>query len=375
MKQVIKRLSVFFSLAILVLAGLQVQPAFGQAETGLINGTITDQSGASVPKAKVTVRNMGTNAERLLETDMNGFYSVSNLQPGIYLVTAEAANLAKTDARAEVTVGSRVSLNLQLNVGSATTIVEVTGQGGAQVNTETATLGTVIDSEQLNELPTLNRNPYTFAQYVPTASDGDPSMRGVGVAFNGLRSAGTNVLLDGAANNDEFTASVGQTIPLDSVQEFSVLTNNFTAEYGRASSAVVNLVTKSGSNSFHGSAYEYNRVSALSTEDFFDKANGSPKGIFTRNQFGGSLGGPIKKDKLFFFGNAEWNRIRSAAQQTNYLIDPLPPPIQCALGVTRELRRTTHPKGSLRVLRCPPEHRSSTKLTTVYRRTRVLALR
>jgi outer membrane receptor protein involved in Fe transport len=312
----------FASVAILVFAGIQVQSAFGQAETGLINGTITDQSGASVPKAKVTIRNMGTNAERLLETDTNGFYSVSNLQPGIYLVTAEATNLAKTDARAEVTVGSRVSLNLQLNVGSATTIVEVTGQGGAQVNTETATLGTVIDSEQLSELPTLNRNPYTFAQYVPTASDGDPSMRGVGVAFNGLRSAGTNVLLDGAANNNEFTASVGQTIPLDSVQEFSVLTNNFTAEYGRASSAVVNLVTKGGSNSFHGSAYEYNRVSALSTEDFFDKSNSSPKGTFTRNQFGGSVGGPIKKDKLFFFGNAEWNRIRSSAQQTNYLIDP-----------------------------------------------------
>src|SRR5258708_2360304 len=152
----------FASVAILVFAGIQVQSAFGQAETGLINGTITDQSGASVPKAKVTIRNMGTNAERLLETDTNGFYSVSNLQPGIYLVTAEATNLAKTDARAEVTVGSRVSLNLQLNVGSATTIVEVTGQGGAQVNTETATLGTVIDSEQLSELPTLNRNPYTF---------------------------------------------------------------------------------------------------------------------------------------------------------------------------------------------------------------------
>lgn len=322
MKQVIKRLSVYLSFAIFILGTVQAGRAFGQAETGSINGTVTDQSGAAVPNAKVTVRNTGTSAERLSESNTNGFYSVSNLQPGIYLVTVEAANLTKTDARAEVTVGARVTLNLQLKIGSSTTIVEVTAQGGAQVNLETATLGTVIDSQQLSELPTVNRNPYTFAQYVGTASDGDPSGRGVGVAFNGLRSAGTNVLLDGAANNNEFTASVGQTIPLDSVQEFSVLTNNFTAEYGRASSAVVNLVTKGGSNSFHGSAYEYNRVSALATEDFFDKANGSPKPTYTRNQFGGSLGGPIKKDKLFFFGNGEWNRVRSASQQTNYLIDP-----------------------------------------------------
>jgi hypothetical protein len=144
----------------------------------------------------------------------------------------------------------------------------------------------------------------------------------VGVSFNGLRSAGTNVLLDGAANNDEFTASVGQEIPLDSVQEYSVLTNNFTAEYGRASSAVVNLSTKGGTNNFHGSAYAYNRVSALAAQDFFDKAHGNPKQSFTRNQFGGSVGGPIKKDKIFFFGNAEWNRIRSSANATNAVIDP-----------------------------------------------------
>src|SRR5262249_27905100 len=159
---------------------------------------------------------------------------------------------------------------------------------GVQVNTETATVGTVVDAQLVNQLPTVNRNPYTFAANVGTASDADPSGRGVGVSFNGLRAAGPNRLLHCAANNDEITPSVGQTVPLDSVAEYSVLTNNFTAEYGRASSGVVNLATKSGSNNFHGSLYEYNRVSRLSSNDFFDNANGNPKATFVRNIFGGS---------------------------------------------------------------------------------------
>ena len=310
------------SLIVVVLMSGYAGPAFGQAETGTINGTVSDSTGAVIPNAKVVVKSIATGAERLTATDDRGFYNVSSLLPGLYSIVVEAANLAKKEIRAEVTVGARVEANFTLTVGVSSTVIEVIGEGGVQVNTETATIGTVIDSQAIQQLPTLNRNPYAFAQYVGTASDGDPSARGVGVSFNGLRSAGTNVLLDGAANNDEFTASVGQQIPLDSVQEYSVLTNNFTAEYGRASSAVVNLATKSGSNQFHGSAYEFNRVSALATENFYDKANGADKQHYTRNQFGGSMGGPIKKDKLFFFGNAEWNRIRSSAQEINYLIDP-----------------------------------------------------
>ncbi len=324
MEAIVKHLKVLvpISLILLMVAGVFAVATFGQAETGTISGTVTDQSGGVVPKAKVTVTNTATGAQRVLETDNYGFYNASNLLPGIYSVSVEAANLAKKEARTQVTVGSRIELNFQLTVGATSTVVEVSGEGGVQVNTETATIGTVVDAQLVNQLPTLNRNPYTFAANVGTASDADPSGRGVGVSFNGLRSAGTNILLDGAANNDEFTATVGQTIPLDSVAEYSVLTNNFTAEYGRASAGVVNLATKSGSNTFHGSAYEYNRVSALSSNSFFDNANGNPKAAYTRNQFGGSLGGPIKKNKLFFFGNAEWNRIRSSSNTTVYVVDP-----------------------------------------------------
>ena len=307
---------------LLVLASGFAGLAYGQAETGTINGTVSDSTGAVVPNAKVMVKNVNTGGERPSVTDGNGYYNVSNLLPGLYSITVEAANLAKKEIRAEVTVGARIEVNFSLTVGVTSTVIEVIGAGGVQVNTETATIGTVIDTQALSQLPTLNRDPYAFAAYVGTASNGDPSGRGVGVSFNGQRSAGTNILLDGAANNDEFSATEGQPIPLDGVQEYSVLTNNFTAEFGRASSAVVNLATKSGSNQFHGSAYEYNRVSKLSANGFYDNANDIPKGIFTRNQFGGSAGGPILKDKLFFFGNVEWNRIRSNGQQTVGVIDP-----------------------------------------------------
>jgi hypothetical protein len=283
MKQPVRSLCICLGLALLLFATSCARTVFAQTETGTISGTVTDSTGSVVPNAKIEIRNASTGAERSTASDDHGFYRVSNLLPGLYSVVAQAPNLTKMEIRTEVTVGGHNEVNFQLAVGLTTTVIEVVGEGGVQTNTETATLGTVIDNQQIQELPTLNRNPYTFAQYVGTASDGDPSARGVGVAFNGLRSAGTNILLDGTANNNEFTASVGQPIPLDSVQEYSVLTSNFTAEYGRASSAVVNLATKSATNDFRGSAYEYNRVSAMSTQDFYDKANGSPKQHFTRN--------------------------------------------------------------------------------------------
>src|SRR5208337_5009996 len=130
-------------------------------------------------------------------------------------------------------------------------------------------------------------------------SDGDSSgMRGaMGVSINGQRAASTNILLDGAENVDLFNANVGQQVPLDSVQEFKLSTSNFTADYGRASGGVVNVATKSGTNAFHGSAYEYNRVSALSSNTYQNDATDTTKGVFTRNQFGFAIGGPIVKNK------------------------------------------------------------------------------
>src|SRR4029453_18644927 len=154
------------------------------------------------------------------------------------------------------------------------------------------------------ELPTIPRNPYDPALTVGNVSETDPSVsagtpRGVGVAINGLRAPSTNVMLDGANNNDEFNAVVGQQVPLDSVQEFSVLTNGFTAKYGRASGGIINVRTRSGGNEFHGSLYEFNRTSKLASNSPENNANGIPRPDFDRNQFGVSAGGPLRRDRLF----------------------------------------------------------------------------
>jgi outer membrane receptor protein involved in Fe transport len=316
------KLLALFAVLLFVFGTINLAPLSAQTETGTIAGTVTDQSGAVIPKAKVTVKNAGTGAQRDLDTDERGIYNVSNLLPGQYVVTAQAPNLATQERHVQLTVGSRTEVNFQLTVSAAAATVEVVAEGGVAVNTETATLGVIADSATLEKYPSLTRNPYDFASTAPTASDSDPSGRGVGVAFNGLRSASTNILLDGTANNDEFTATVGQVVPMDSVQEYSVLTNNFGAEYGRAAAGVVNLATRYGTNDIHGSIYEYNRVSALASNDFNSNANSLDKASFVRNVFGGRVGGPIYKDKLFYFANVEFNRIRSNQNQITMVMDP-----------------------------------------------------
>jgi outer membrane receptor protein involved in Fe transport len=288
---------------------------WGQVETGQITGSVLDPTGAAVANAQVKTVNSATGAERNTTSNGSGIYAVPNLEPGTYDVTVTASGFSAMKERIVVAVGQRVGADFKLQVGTTATTVEVT-ETPVAVNTETQSLTNLIDTQQMTELPSLTRNPYDFVATVPNVSPMDPSGRGVGFAINGLRSAGTNILLDGVANNDEFTASVGQQVPLDSVQEYSITTSDFTAEIGRASAGVVNLVTKSGTNAFHGTAYEFNRVSALGSNDFFNNANGIDKGIYTRNQFGYSVGGPIKKNKLFFFQNTEWTRVRSSAPQT-----------------------------------------------------------
>lgn len=295
---------------------------WAQQETGQIVGTISDPTGAVVPGAKVTVKSVATSAERSVTTSNTGAYAITNLLPGTYDLAAEAQGFTTARRQVVVTVGGKITLDLSLTVGAATTTVEVVGEAGVAVNTESQVLSDVITTKQVLELPTLTRNPYDFVATMGNVSPGDPSGRGVGYAINGQRAASTNVLLDGSDNNDTFTASVGQSVPIDSVQEFSVVSSTFTAEYGRASGGVVNVATKSGTNQFHGTAYEFNRVSKLASNGFNNNAYGIPRGVFTRNQFGYSIGGPIIKDKLFFFNNTEWIRIRSMSTRTALVPTP-----------------------------------------------------
>jgi outer membrane receptor protein involved in Fe transport len=317
------RTTVIRVFAVLALLFVFTSLVFGQADTGQVTGTVTDPSGAIVAGAKVTITDVNTNASRTATTNSAGLYTFTNLKPSTYDVIVEGSGFAKFTRRVDVTVGSKNEVSAQMSVTGGGTTVEVTAEGGAaQVNTESQTLSSVVTGKQITELPTLTRNPYDLVATSGNVSDADADNRGAGFAINGQRSASTDILLDGGENVDSFTATVGQQVPLDSVQELRIVTSDFTAEYGRASGGVINVATKSGTNTFHGTAYEFNRVSALAANTWENDANDIKKGGFTRNQPGYSIGGPIIKNKLFFFNNTEWIRVRSSSNQLVSVIDP-----------------------------------------------------
>jgi len=331
--------------AFLLVTALAVT-AWAQLETGSINGTIRDSSGAVVAGATITAKSVATGVERTAQSGSIGQYSIPGVTPGYYDVTVSSGSFAPFKTRTEVTVGGTSVIDAQLAVGKESTTVEVVAENGAQVNTQTQEVSELITSTQLAQLPSLTRNPYDFVIVSGNVSNGDNTTasmnssqnltsRGVGYAINGQRQSGTEVLLDGVENTDLFNATFGEQIPVDSVQEYRVITNNFDSEYGRAAGGVVNLTTKGGSNTLHGEAWEYNRLSAYTANTYNNDAqnaaflaNGgtgalpAPKGTYTRNQFGFDVGGPILKDKLFFFESTEWTRVRSNASQIEDIFTP-----------------------------------------------------
>jgi outer membrane receptor protein involved in Fe transport len=309
----------FVPLFLLFVCALAV---FAQTETGQITGTIFDQTGGIIMGATITATDQANKAVRS-EMSSSGVYVFANLQPGRYEVTATAPNFQTTKQPVTVTVGGKVGLDFHLQLGSTTQIVEVQEQA-TQVNTETQTVGANISGNEILNLPTITRNPYDLVKTVGNTTDADPTSqtRGVGVSMNGLRASDVGILLDGVPNRNNFDTKVAIITPLDSVGEVSVLTNSFTAEYGKAVSGVINVDTRRGSNDIHGTAYEFNRISRFTSNTFDNNANGIPLSPFVRNQFGFSAGGPIKKDKLFVFGNPEWIRVRSVATQTAVVATP-----------------------------------------------------
>lgn len=315
-----RRIFMFF-LALVV--SLVATTAFGQTETGQIAGTVLDPQNNAVVGATVVAKSVATGAERTVTSGADGRYLITNLQPGLYDVTASGTGFQPVTQRAQVTVGGKLDLDLSLSLTQTTAnVTVVAGQEGVAVNTQTQELANVVSSTQLRELPTITRNPYALVAISGNVSPGDPSGRGTGFAINGQRAASTNILLDGGENVDNFTASVGQSIPLDAVGEFRIITSNFSAEYGRASGGIVNVSTRGGTNEFHGSLYEFNRVSRLASNDFDNNARGAARDPFTRNQFGYAIGGPIQKEKLFFFNSTEWTRVRSTGVVFNYVPHP-----------------------------------------------------
>lgn len=297
-----------------VTSGSQV--AIAQADLGSVSGTVTDATGAVVSNATVTLTNNATGAIRTTVTNSHGEYAMTQLVPGTYTVNIAAAGFATAKESVKVTVGSSNTVAAKLAVAGGNTEVMVSADDFAGVQLDKPEISSVIQTEQLQNLPTVDRDPYGLVAFSGNLSS-DPlgGNRGVGYNISGSRSAAVDILLDGAENTDLFAVGVGQSVPLDATSEIRVVTSNSGAEYGRGFGAV-NVASKSGSNQFHGSVYEYNRISTFASDGYnnnylYSFYGVDPKPRYTHNQFGYSIGGPVKRDKLFFFSSTEWTRIRS----------------------------------------------------------------
>lgn len=295
-------------------------PAHAQQETGSITGRILDPTGGVLPGAQVTIKNRATGAAFAPATDVEGFYRAPQLAPGLYDISAVAKGFSTLVLQAvEVRVNDRLRVDLTLQVGAVNEQIVVTA-GAPLVQTEDATMGQVVNTQQVLELPLNGRSWLQLATLAPATVTYSNTLAagsiGTNMNLGGLRGNQALYLLDGSDNTVYVAPSgaVGNP-PVDSIQEFKVQTNNYTADMGHLGGAVVNATIMSGSNAFHGTAYEFFRNRALNARNFFESPTGN-KAQFTRNQFGASLGGPFWRNKLFFFLNYEGTRQRQAQTVT-----------------------------------------------------------
>ncbi len=293
--------------------------AYAQVNTADILGTVTDAAGAVVPTAKVTVENLATHEIRTTQSSGSGDYVVNLLQPGQYTVSVEAPSFKKATINLTLTAGDRARADVQLQVGEVTQVVEVAAQSPA-LQTDSATLRTVVTEQAVQDLPLNGRNYITLVQSTVGVGVGpsnsilsgtrpDERRQTANVTANGQNEVFNNQLIDGMDNNEREQFTILMRPSIDMISEVKVETNAYSAELGRAGGAVINLITKSGTNEYHGGAYEYFRNDKLNANDFFSNAGGTPRPDFHQNQFGGSFGGPIRRNKTFFFADAEALRI------------------------------------------------------------------
>jgi hypothetical protein len=300
--------------------------ANAQGTNATLSGSITDPVGAAIPNAQVTVRNTGTNLTRSAQTNGAGVYIVSDLPPGTYNVTAIGAGF-KTEVQDNLilTVAQSATLNLSLTVGTQQQTVTVTS-GAEVINTTSAAISTVVDQHAIEQLPLNGRNPGSLVLLAPGVSNVLNSSAGLlqgtnvfntetGASAGGGQQGSTYYLLDGVPNFDTYLLLALPFPNADATQEFRVITNNFEAQYGFSPGAIVTIQTRSGTNSFHGGAFEFLRNNDLNAGNYFTHRVDPLK----RNQFGGQLGGPLIKDKLFFFGNYQGTKaIETAATLTAF---------------------------------------------------------
>jgi hypothetical protein len=298
--------------------------AFGQGFSSLA-ARLTDASGGAIAGAIVEATNLDTSVKRNAISDTTGTVTLNQMAPGRYAIKATATGFTAVEENLTLVINTPLSITISMKVGAVTETVEVAGEA-ALVNTQDASLGTAIENTAIVQLPLAARNPAGLLALQPgvtffgnlegtygvhTTSTTITTQDRLNGSVNGSKPDQNNITLDGVDVNDQNTRNPFQSVlrvSLDSVQEFRTTTQNPTAEQGRGSGAQIALVTKSGTNSLHGSLYEYNRVKALAANDFFKNQIGQPKDGLIRNVFGVSIGGPVKKDRLFYFVNYEGRR-------------------------------------------------------------------
>ena len=290
---------------------------FAQSFTASVRGTITDDSGASAAAAKVIVTSQERGTVFRAESDSLGRYVVSALNPGNYILVVEAAGFKKfSSGRFAVAVQQQITIDAKLQVGDVNTTVEVTG-AASLVNTTISNLGQVIDNETILKLPNLARNSMSLSYLTPgvVGSGGRRGDNNTNFVANGSRNSTSDVLVDGVTvttvEQNSGISDLKFSPSIDVVQEFKMQTNFFSAEFGQTGGAVVNMVTRSGTNAFHGTGYYFLRDAALNSNDWFSNRAGRALPAFHRDQFGGVLGGPVIKNKTFFFGAYEYTRQES----------------------------------------------------------------
>ncbi|MBV8707453.1 MAG: TonB-dependent receptor [Acidobacteriaceae bacterium] len=298
--------------------------AFSQANTGTILGTVSDSSGATVPGCRITVQNQNTGTIKQFTTDSDGSYRISYLLPGVYDVTAEAPSFKKAVQTGIILeVDQKVAANFSLVLGEVTESVHVVSQA-PQLQTQSVEQSQVITQKQMQELPLLIRD---FGQLATLqtgsilgtgglgASYGNdnPQATGGAVHVNGLGQDANSWQIDGVSNNESVFSIISVSPSLDALQEVSIITNNYSAEYGRAGGANVQAQIKSGGNNFHGGAFEFLRNDKLDANSFFNNRSGAAKKPFRQNQYGAFIGGPIRRNKTFFFNDFEILSTREAS--------------------------------------------------------------
>jgi hypothetical protein len=312
------RLSICFTALFLTPAAV-----VAQQQLATLQGTITDQTGAVVPGVTVTASSLDTGVARVAITNEAGVYRLPSLEPGRYRVSAELSGFRRA-IRDNVTleVGAAVGLPFVMRAGSVTEDVVVTGAAAA-VQTERADISSVVERKRIEDLPLVSRNPLALTALqpgvtgIPTRNDFLQPEQGLGISASGMRSGANSAYIDGMSINANPHAGTVLIVPnVEAVQEFQVITNNSSAEHGRNLGASVNLVTRRGTNQLSGSAFQFYRNEALRTKNVFE----TQKPDFKRNNFGFSLGGPLMRDRAFFFGSYEGLRERTASGEV-YVVE------------------------------------------------------